>query len=142
MPSDQPRSKPRGDRMTTDFFEDVLAEYLAEDRIESGVVRVDLDDGRTRRVVVDDDTESLGSHEYVRRELEETIDLLEANDDLLEHPIELSIPVDDEERVIEEAEDGAVTTWFQPEGIVELLDHLRVALEEADGADGGAARAE
>lgn len=118
--------------MTTEFFENVLTEYLEDERIEGGVVRLDLDDGSTRRVVIDDDTESLVAHEYVKQELEEVIHLMEVNEDLLDQPIELSIPVGDEERVVEEAREGAVTTWFEPEGIKTVLEHLQAMLETGD----------
>lgn len=138
MTSDHPAEKPRGDQMTTDFFEDVLAEYLADDRLEGGVVRLELDDGRSRRIVVDDDTESLDPYEYLKRELAETIYLIEENEELLDEPVELSIPVGDADRVVEEAErDEAVTTLFQTSGIKMLLEHLQLALdgERRDLAD-------
>lgn len=129
--SDQPPEKSRGDKMTTDFFESILETYLAEDRIESAVLRLDLDDGRTRRIVVDDDTESLSPYEYVERELDEVADLLESNEDLFEEPIELSIPVADETRVIEEARsEEAVTTLFQPTGVATVLDGLHERIGE------------
>lgn len=128
--TDEPtQEKPRGDRMSTDFFENVLAAYLEEDRIDSGVMRLELDDGRTRRLVVDDDTESLDTHEYVKRELEEVIYLIEANEDLLDEPVELSIPVGDVDRVVEEAEeDEAVTTLFQASGVKTILEHLHAVV--------------
>jgi hypothetical protein len=125
MTADDIPEKPRGDRMTTDFFEDVLAAYLEADRIESAVLRLELDDGRTRRLVVDDDTESLSSHEYLARELAEAAHLLESNDDVLGDPLELSIPVGDVDRVVEEArEDGAVTTAVGPGGVATLLEQF------------------
>lgn len=129
MTDDQPQEKPRGDQMTTDFFENVLTAYLDDDRIESGVLRLDLDDGRTRRLIVDDDTESLDRYEYLKRELEELIYLIEANEDVLDEPVELSIPVDDADRVVEEAtEDQAVTTVFQTSGIKTVLEHLHAVM--------------
>lgn len=129
MTDDQPQEKPRGDQMTTDFFENVLTAYLDDDRIESGVLRLDLDDGRTRRLIVDDDTESLDRYEYLKRELEEIIYLIEANEDVLDEPVELSIPVDDVDRVVEEAtEDQAVTTVFQTSGIKTVLEHLHAVM--------------
>lgn len=125
MTDDQPPEKPRGDQMTTDLFENVLASYLEEDRLESGVLRLELDDGRTRRLVVDDDTVSLDKFEYIQRELEEVVALLEANEELLDEPLEVSIPVADTERVIEEArENEAVTTVFQTAGITTILEHV------------------
>ncbi|WP_226483309.1 hypothetical protein [Natrinema amylolyticum] len=125
MTTDSTASKARGDRMTTDFFEDVLAEYLEEDRIVDGVVRLTLDDGRTRRFVIGDDTESMGPYEYVRRELAEAKYLIEENEDRFDRPVEVSVPVRDEETVLAEVEDeGAVTTWFKPEGFGLLLEHL------------------
>lgn len=125
--------------MTTDFFADVLSEYLQDDRIEEGVVRIELDDGRTRRFVVADDTESLAPYEYVRRELEEALVLVEENDELFDQPVELSIPVRDERRVREEIdEEGAVTTWFKPEGFALVLENLLAMVEDAStGRDGG-----
>lgn len=133
MTEDYPESRARGDQMTTEFFDNVLSKYLEEDRLESGVLRLELDDGKTRRIVVDDDTESLDTHEYLKREIEEVMHLIEANEDLLDQPVELAIPVGDAERVVEEAEeDGAVTTWFQPEGIKTVLDHLRVMVETGE----------
>ncbi len=132
MAPDHSESKPRGDRMTTDFFETVLTEYLEEDRIEEGVVRVTLDDGRTRRFVISDDTESMDPFEYVRRELEEVTYLVEENEDRFDQPVELSIPVRDEERVHDEVEaEGAVTTWFKPDGVGLLLEHLRAMVDES-----------
>lgn len=134
MTTDRPRSKPRGDQLTTDFFENVLTTYLDEDRIESGVVRLELDDGRTRRLVIEDDTEALESHEYLQRELAEVIYLIERNEDLLDDPVALPIPVDDADRVIEEAtETGTVTTLFETDGIRTLLEHL-LAVVESDGS--------
>lgn len=131
MTDDQPQEKPRGDQMTTDFFENVLTAYLDDDRIESGVLRLDLDDGRTRRLIVDDDTESLDRYEYLKRELEELIYLIEANEDVLDEPVELSIPVDDADRVVEEAtEDQAVTTVFQTSGIKTVLEHLHAVMRD------------
>lgn len=139
METDQPGEKPRGDQMTTDFFRNVLETYLEEDRIESGVLRLELADGQTRRIVVEDDTASLDPYEYVLRELEETIHLIEENEDLLDDPIELSVPVGDTERVIEEVtEEETVTTLFRTSGITTILEHLhdvvgdeqRAALDE------------
>ncbi|WP_211290195.1 hypothetical protein [Natrinema ejinorense] len=125
MTTDSTKSKPRGDRMTTDFFDDVLTEYLEDDRIEDGVVRLRLDNGRTRRFVIGDDTESMDSFEYVRRELEEVQHLIDENEDRFDQPVEFSVPVRDEEQVLEEVEDeGAVTTWIKPEGFGLLLEHL------------------
>jgi hypothetical protein len=129
MTDDQLQEKPRGDQMTTDFFENVLTAYLEDDRIESGVLRLDLDDSRTRRLIVDNDTESLDRYEYLKRELEEVIYLIEANEDLLDEPVELSIPVGDVDRVIEEAtEDQAITTVFQTSGIKTVLEHLHAVV--------------
>lgn len=131
MTADQQNGTSRGDRMTTDFFENVLTEYLENDRIESGVLRLELDDGRTRRLVVDDDTESLDAHEYTKRELEEMSYLIEENEELFDEPVELSIPVADEDRVVEEAtEDGAVRTLFGASGIQTLLDQLHALADE------------
>ncbi|ELZ15057.1 hypothetical protein C478_05909 [Natrinema thermotolerans DSM 11552] len=133
MTSDSSESKPRGDRMTTDFFEDVLTEYLADGRIESGVVRLRLDDGRTRRFVVGDDTESMHAYEYVRRELAEAQRLIEGNDDRFDQPVEFSVPVRDEDRLLAELEDeGAVTTWIKPDGFGLLLEHLRAMADEPE----------
>lgn len=133
MTPDRTNSKPRGDRMTTDFFEDVLREYLEEGRIEGGVVRLRLDDGRTRRFVVGDDTESMAPYEYVRRELAEARRLIEDNEDRFDHPVELSVPVGDEDRVRAELEEeGAVTTWIKPEGAALLLDHFREMAASGD----------
>mgnify|MGYP000367845310 CR=1 FL=1 len=129
MTDDEPLEKPRGDQMTTDFFENVLTTYLEEDRIESGVMRLELDDGRTRRLVIDDDTESLEPYEYLERELAEVIYLIEENEDLLDEPVELSIPVGDVDRVIEEAEqEAAVTTLFQASGVQTVLEHLHAVV--------------
>jgi hypothetical protein len=129
MTADRPMESPRGDKMTTDFLEDVLLAYLEEDRIESGVLRLDLEDGRTRRIVVDDETASLDPYEYVLRELAEVIALIDENEDLLEEPVNLTIPVGDTEQVVEEAtEDGTVTTLFRPEGITTVLEHLQASL--------------
>lgn len=126
MASDQSEGKPRGDRMTTDFFETVLTEYLEEDRIESGVIRLELDDGKTRRIIVDDDTESLDRHEYIERELAEVGYLVAENRDLFDEPLQLSIPVEDTNRVVTEAkEEGAVSTLFHASGIQTLLDQLQ-----------------
>jgi hypothetical protein len=131
--SDQPREKPRGDQMTKDFFENVFEAYLEEDRIESAVLRLELDDGRTRRVVVDDDTESLSPQEYVERELDELAYLLEANADRFGEAIELSIPVADEQQVVEQARSGeAVTTLFKPEGVATVLEELRARIGEVE----------
>ncbi|WP_220132574.1 hypothetical protein [Natronomonas sp. LN261] len=129
MADDTPQEKPRGDQMTTDFFEKVLASYLEEDRLESGVLRLDIDDGRTRRLIIDDDTGELDRYEYIKRELEEVIYLIEENEDLLDEPVELPIPVGDTERVIEEAkEEDAVTTVFQAGGIKTVLEHLHAVV--------------
>lgn len=130
MTDDQPQEKLRGDKMTADFFEDVLVTYLEEDRLESGVLRLDLDDGETRRIVVEAETESLDPYEYVLRELEEVISLIEENEDLLDEPVRLSIPVGDAERVIEEArEEETVTTLFRSSGIITVLEHLQSLIE-------------
>lgn len=116
--------------MTPAFFENVLLTYLEEDRIESGVLRLDLDDGETRRIVVAAETESLDPYEYVLRELEEVISLIEENEDLLDEPVRLSIPVGDAERVIEEArEEERVTTLFRSSGIITVLEHLQGLVE-------------
>lgn len=137
MTGKQPAEIPRGDRMTTDFFEKVLTKYLEEDRLEGGVLRLELDDGSTRRVVVDDDTESLDSHEYVKRELEELMFLVEENEDLFDEPLQLSIPVDDTERVVSEAKsDGAVSTLFQAQGIGSLLQELHAVVDAKVDMDG------
>jgi len=88
MADDTPQEKPRGDQMTTDFFENVLASYLEEDRLESGVLRLETDDGRTRRLIIDDDTGDLDRYEYIKRELAEVIYLIEENEDLLNEPVE------------------------------------------------------
>ncbi|ELY74537.1 hypothetical protein [Natrinema pallidum] len=133
MSPDHSDSKLRGDRMTTDFFEDVLAEYLEADRIDAGVVRLRLDDGRTRRFVIGDETESMAPYEYVRRELAEVKSLIDGNEDRFDQPVEFSVPVRDAERVITEAEDeGAVTTWIKPEGVGLLLEHLHAMADETD----------
>lgn len=135
MTTDQPQSKPRGDQLSTEFFENVLTSYLEDDRLESGVLRLELDDGRTRRLVVDDDTESLGPYEYIRQELAEVIYLLEENEDLLDEPVGMSIPVEDTDRVIEEAtEEGAVTTLFHTDGVKTILEHLLAVLEEQESS--------
>jgi hypothetical protein len=135
MTTDRPQSKPRGDQLSTDFFADVLTSYLEDDRIESGVLRLELDDGRTRRLVIDDDTEALAPYEYVRRELAEVIYLLEENEALLDEPVGVSIPVEDADRVIEEAtEEEAVTTLFHTEGVKTILEHLLAVLDERDPA--------
>lgn len=129
MTNDQPPEKPRGDQMNTEFFENVLASYLEEDRLESGVLRLELDDGRTRRLVVNDDTVPLDKYEYILRELEEVIALIDENEELLDEPLEVSIPVADTERVIEEARDNeAVTTVFQTAGITTILEHVLTVL--------------
>lgn len=135
MTSDHPEEKYRGDQMTTDFFENVLTEYLADDRIESGLLRLELDDGRTRRLVVDDDTESLDPHEYIKRELAEVIQLIDENAELFDEPLELSIPVADADRVVQEAEEeGAVRTLFQADGIRGLLEELHAVVDlKAEG---------
>lgn len=126
MASEQSQGKPRGDRMTTDFFETVLTQYLEEDRIESGVIRLELDDGKTRRIIVDDDTESLDRHEYIERELAEVGHLVTKNEDLFDEPLQLSIPVEDTNRVVQEAkEEGAVSTLFHASGIQTLLEQLQ-----------------
>jgi hypothetical protein len=126
--------------MTTDFFESVLTEYLEDDRLENGVVRLELDDGRTRRFVVSDDTESLDTFEYVQRELEEAIHLIEENEELFDQPVELSVPVRDEDRVVDEIEsESAVTTWFKPDGFKLALEHLLAMLEEGSPSPDGAA---
>lgn len=137
MTADHSDAKPRGDKMTTDFFENVLLTYLEEDRLESGVLRLDLDDGRTRRIVVEEDTESLDPYEYLLRELEEVIFLLEENEDLLSEPVELSIPVGDADRVVAEAREAeTVTTLFGASGITTVLEHLRdLAASEREQAD-------
>ncbi|MFT4883794.1 MAG: hypothetical protein ACI8U4_001307 [Natronomonas sp.] len=135
MTTDQPQNKPRGDQLSTEFFENVLTSYLEDDRIQSGVLRLELDDGRTRRLVVDDDTEGLGPYEYIRRELAEVIYLLEENEDLLDEPVGMSIPVEDTDRVIEEAtEEGAVTTLFHTDGVKTILEHLLAVLEEQESS--------
>lgn len=131
MTDDEPLEKPRGDQMTTDFFENVLTTYLEADRIESGVMRLELDDGRTRRLVIDDDTESLDPYEYLERELAEVIYLIEENEDLLDEPVELSIPVGDVDRVIEEAEEeAAVTTLFRASGVQTVLENLHAIVSD------------
>lgn len=134
MTEDQLRGTPRGDKMTTDFFENVLLRYLEEDRLESGALRLELDDGVTRRIVVDDDTESLDAYEYILRELAEINTLLDETEDLLDEPIELSIPVGDTDRVIEEAqEEETVTTLFQAGGIRTIIEHLQALVEREQG---------
>lgn len=139
MSSNESEGTPRGDQMTTDFFENVLTGYLEDDRIESGVVRLELDDGRTRRVVVDDETESLDPHEYLKRELAEVSYLLAEHEELLDEPIELSIPVADADRVVDEAEEeGAVSTLFQTGGIQTLLEQLQAIAETKTADEGGA----
>jgi hypothetical protein len=138
MASEHSEGKPRGDRMTTDFFENVLTEYLEDDRIESGVVRLELDDGKTRRIVIDDDTESLDRHEYITRELDEVGHLVAENQDLFDEPLQLSIPVEDTDRVVQEAkEEGAVGTLFHAGGIQTLLEQLQniVAVKDEEDTD-------
>lgn len=137
--TDQPPEKSRADKMTPEFFENVLETYLSEDRIESAVLRLELDDGRTRRIIVEEDTESLSPHEYVKRELDELAYLLEANAELFEEPIELSIPVADEQQVVEEARSAeAITTLFQPAGIATTLDGLSARVDDSSAsADAG-----
>ncbi len=122
--------------MTPAFFEDVLAEYLDEDRVEEAVVRLELDDGTTRRVVVAEDTESLDPDEYAARELAEARRLIEGHADRFETPAELTVPVRDADRVREEiASDDAVTTWVKPEGIARLLGHFEALTREESTAD-------
>jgi hypothetical protein len=132
-----PQEKPRGDQMTPEFFEDVLTSYLDDDRIEGGVLRLELDDGTTRRIVLAEDTESLAPFEYVDRELAETAFLLAANDGTFDAAVDLEVPVDDADRVVTEArEEGAVTTMFTPAGIGELIDHFRAQIgSEAERTD-------
>lgn len=140
MTGEQPAERPRGDRMTTEFFENVLTKYLDEDRLAGGVLRLELEDGSTRRIVVDDDTESLGSHEYIKQELEELMFLVEQNKDLFDEPLQLSIPVDDTERVVTEAKsDGSVSTLFHAQGIGSLLKELHAVVDakaDMDDEDG------
>jgi hypothetical protein len=123
--------KARGDQFTTDFFEDILTTYLEDGEIESAVVRLDLDDGTTRRFVIEDETEALDPYEYLQRELEELRYLLEENQDALSTPVELSIPVADTDRVVEDArEEDAVTTMVQPSGVSTILECMREQLEK------------
>lgn len=122
--------------MTPGFFEDVLAEYLDADRVEEAVIRLELDDGSTRRVVVAEDTESLGPDEYAARELAEARRLIERHADRFEAPAELTVPVRDADSVREEiASDDAVTTWVKPEGVARLLGHFEAATREGSIAD-------
>lgn len=116
--------------MTPDFFANVLEQYLENNRIESGVLRLELDDGRTRRLIIEEDTESLDPYEYLLRELQEIVYLIEENEVLFEETLELSIPVEDADRVVEEARaDGAVTTLFQADAVTHLLEDLRAIVE-------------
>lgn len=116
--------------MTPAFFENVLREYLEEDRIDSGVLRLELDDGRTRRIVIEEETESFDPYEYLLRELDELVYLIDENEALFDESLELSIPVEDTDRVVEEArEEEAVTTLFQADAVSHLLGDLRAIVE-------------
>jgi hypothetical protein len=122
--------------MTPAFFEDVLAEYLDADRVEEAVIRLELDDGTTRRVVVAEDTGSRGPDEYAARELAEARRLIEGHADRFEAPAELTVPVRDADRVREQiSSDDAVTTWVKPEGVSRLLGHFEALTREGSMTD-------
>lgn len=133
------------DRVTTDFFRDIVDEYVAEDRLQRGYARFDVDDeDRERRFVVEDDLPELSDTAYVEAEVRELVDVLDRDEDVLDQPVELSIPVGDADRVREEVEeDGTVTVLFQPEGVQTLLEQLLAGLDaDADGGDGDSAAAD
>lgn len=125
MTDDQSDVESGDEKKLSEFVENELTEYIEEGRLERGILRLEVDDGPTRRLVVDDDTVSIDRFEYILRELEEVIALIDENEELLDEPLEVSIPVADTERVIEEAkENEAVTTVFQTAGITTILEHV------------------
>lgn len=122
------------DRVTPTHFREILSAYADDERIEGGVCRFELDDGTERRLVIAEDIPSLDDDAYAKLEIGELIGLFEDTEDLLDRPIELSIPVADTERVVTQAEEeGEVTVWFEPEGIKTLLEQLLVGLEAEGG---------
>lgn len=121
------------DRVSPGFFHKIVGEYVDDDRLTGGEARLEIDGERTRRVVVGESVADLDETAYVRAELAELIDVLEAGDRLLEQPLELEVPVEDRERVVEEVtEEGTVTVLFNPEGVQSLLQEMAAWLAEDD----------
>lgn len=125
------------DRVTPAAFADIVSEYDAADRIAGGTCRLDLDDGTERRLVVAEDLPALDDDAYAEQEITELAALFADADDLLDRPVELTIPVGDVDRVVTEAEElGAITVWFETEGVAALLTQLLEELEAARDATG------
>lgn len=124
------------DRVNPAFFRDIVDEYVAEDRLTGGVARLEIDGENERRFVVAEELPELSDDAYLAAELAELVDVLERDDELLDRPLELSIPVADAERVVEEAEsEETVTVLFEPAGVRTLLEGLLTELE-TDSTDG------
>lgn len=118
------------DRVNPEFFRDIVDEYVAEDRLTGGVARIEVDGEDSRRFVVADELPELSDDAYLAAELAELIDVLDRDEELLDRPVELSVPVADAERVVEEAEtEETVTVLFEPTGVRALLDGLLTELE-------------
>jgi hypothetical protein len=113
------------DRVNPAAFMEILEAYAEDDRIESGVCRLELADGAERRLVIDEDLPALDDDAYAQREIAELIALFEESEDFEDRSVELTIPVADIDRVVAEAENlGSITTYFDVTGIRSLLAQL------------------
>lgn len=131
------------DRVTPAFFRDIVSEYVEADRLDRGIARLTVDGDRERCFVVADGLAEVSDAAYAEAEIAEVIAVLESDGGLLEQPLELSVPVGDEERVIEEVtETGTVSVFLQPEGLVTILQNLLAALEDGSERGTGAGETE
>ncbi|MHB9288184.1 hypothetical protein ACKVMT_14240 [Halobacteriales archaeon Cl-PHB] len=120
------------DRVNPEFFRDIVDEYDQRGELHRGFARLDVED-KTRRFAIADELTELSDGAYVAGEIAELVDVFEKDDEVLDEPVELVIPVADEERVIEEAaEEGTVTVMFEPAGVQTLLEQLLAALAAED----------
>lgn len=121
------------DQVTPSFFRSIVEGYVDEDRLDGGVARLTVDGDRERRFAIGNDLPEMSDTAYLEATLRELTDVLAAQEDQLDQPVELSIPVADTERVLTEVEDeGTVTVLFQPQGIETLLDQLLADLRDGD----------
>lgn len=113
---------------TPGFFVDTVTEHESRNEIEAGMCALLMEDGGRRRFVINQDVNELTEDDYV---IELGSDLIELIEDggIFDATIEATVPVDDADRVVEEAaEDGSVTLLIDDEALAGILAKFLAAL--------------
>lgn len=126
--NDDPERIGRPVQSTPEFFVDTLSEHETRGDIEGGICTLRMADDGRRRFVIGADLNEMDERDYVVGAVEDLIDLIET-EGVLSGTFEARIPVDDADRVVEEArEENAVTVHFNDEALSGLLAKFLVEL--------------